>query len=660
MEVKMEIKNEIIEGTMELTQEQRDKLAKRLADNFLKWDDDRASQIETARKIMEQTYLKQPPRVITDKRLNWKSDVKLNALYNIKRAKKSVIWREMWSNPSQMFDVRGTNKETEEQAKYQKAAIVDSLNKMDIGKQYDSAVDDLFDIGEMIFKTDWEQRKKVVKRQRKDKGFALLNIFRSATGAGYMPEQFQNIEIPYYENARVESISPFMFVFDASRYKLKNKYSWDSIIKIYKKFDSLDNIRSNKVYTLTDEQIEDLKGINANEKGGENKAIIDLRDTDDNSGELSILYAHGDFTIGGKTYKNYIAEVVAGKYLVRFEENPMFINPFILCALEFDPKTKRGISPLKSSYDMCLEQEELTNVAFDAQKLAANPPCWVDENLLDEDNTDADGVIPLAPGKYVKYKDGFNGRFPQRMEFSSAGISDLLGLLDQKISDISSVSSVMYGNIEDQKRTATELSLADKGGSAQAGKELDIINQDFTIPMIKNVAELLAIFKDGVDYVYAQEKGKNVEYKITNSIRQAEYEYIYDDRNALYDKKTNAQQLFQICQSSAQFAPLAELIDWKEIFITLVETLGYDNVDKFFKQQNPIEQFTQGLKQLPEQVQQQLIPIFMQQAQQAMQQKQLQEQQSQMQTRAREQVQMDMYRQQARDEIKGQIVNDAL
>lgn len=650
----MEIKTEVIEEQKALTAEQKEKLAKKIADNFTRWDEDRVSQVDMARKIMLETYLNQPARKFPEE-LSWKSDVKLNALYNIKRAKKSVIWREMWSNPSQMFDVRGTNKQTEELAKLQKAAIVDSLNKMEIGKQYDNAVDNLFDIGEMIFKTDWEQRKKVVKRQNKTIGFVLMSLARSLTGAGYEQVPMKDVEIPYYENARVESISPFMFVFDAPRYKLKNEDSWNSIMKIYKRFDSLDNIRNNKVYTLTAEQIEELKSM-SNDKNSENKELVDIRDTNEYSGEVSVLFAHGDFSINGKHYKNYIAEVVAGKFLVRFEENPMYINPFILCALEFDPTTKRGISPLKASYSLCQKEEDLTNNAFDAQKLTMNPPCWVDENLIDENNSLPDGTIPLKPGKLIKYPNSFNGAFPKVLEFSSAGLADLLGFLAQRISDLSSVSSVMYGNIEDSKRTATELSLADKGSSAQAGKELDTINQDFTIPMIKNVAELLAMFKDGVDYVYTQEKGKNIEYEITNKIRQAQYNYIYEDRNALHDRKAKVQELYQIFQGAAQFEPTAKMINWREVLITLVETVGYDNVDKFFNDEDTVDQFAQELKQLPQEAQQQLIQFFSQETQRIMQNMQQQEQQAEMQAKAQNQVQMDMYRQQARNEIEGQIM----
>lgn len=651
----MEIKKEIIEDSKELSLEQRNNLAQKIADNWAQWDQDRNSQITMARKIMQETYLQQPPRKFPDG-LEWKSDVKLNAPYNIKRAKKSAMWSEIWANISQMFDVRGTNEQTEQQAKLQKAAIVDSLEKMDIGKQYDMAIDNLFDIGEMIYKTDWEQRKKVVKRQVKGVGFMLMNVVRLLTGAGYQQAPLKSIEIPYYENARVESISPFMFVFDASKYKLKNKDSWDSIIKIYKRFDSLDNIKNNGVYKLTQEQLDELKTLSDN-KSGDSKETVDLREVNEHSGEYSILYAHGDFNINGKLYKNYIAEVLAGKYLIRFEENPMYINPFIVCALEYDPKTKRGISPLKSSFDMCAVQEDLTNKAFDVQTLTSNPACWANEDLLDADNTDKDGSIKLAPGKFIKVKNDYKGGYPKEVTVSSAGIADLLNLLDQKIADISSVSSVMYGNIEDQKRTATELSLADKGSSSQIGKELDTINQDFTIPMIKNVAELLAMFKDGVDYVYAQEKGKNIEYKITNQIRQAEYNYIYEDRNALYDRKAKVQELYQICQGAFQIPQLAEIINWKEVFTTLIETVGFDNTDKFFNDDTPAQQFYDNLKQLPPPVQQQLIPMLMQGTQQVVSRMQQQEQQQQMQAQANQQVQMDIYRQQARENALIQNIN---
>ena len=61
---------------------------------------------------MEEVYLNQPARY-KNKKQAWKSDVKLNGLHNIKKAMKSMLWREVYPSADAMFNVRGTNEETE-------------------------------------------------------------------------------------------------------------------------------------------------------------------------------------------------------------------------------------------------------------------------------------------------------------------------------------------------------------------------------------------------------------------------------------------------------------------------------------------------------------------------------------------------------------------
>lgn len=657
----MEIRKEVIDVFKDLPEDQRKKFAADIAGKWSEWDSNRQSQVDVAKKIMTEVYLKQPRRKFKDE-LSWMSDVKLNDLYNIKRTKKSMLWQTLWSQPEQMFDVKGTNEQTEQNAKAQKAAIVDSLSKMKIGRQFDKAIDNLYDIGEMIFKVDWEQRKKVVKRQRKDLGFVLMNLFRKFNGAGFgMSESMQDIELPYYENARVESINPLMFVFDTSKWKVGDVTSWDSLIKIYKRFETLETIKNNGVYKITPQMINDLKHNSDFDISAENKELVDMRDVEEHGGTYSILYCHGDFKINGQLYKNYIAEILAGKYLIRFEENPMFINPFTMpCAMQFDPLTKRGITDLKASFDLLKAQEDLTNTAFDVQKLKANPPSWSDERLFDKNNTLKDGTVPLKPGKILKFKSDYAGSLPVPVNVSGEGISDLLSLCKQKISDLTSVSNFMFGNTTDTKRTATELSLIDKGASSQYSKEMDIINQDATMPIVEKVAELLAMFKDGTDYVYFQEKGKNIEYKITNQIRQAQYEYVYEDRNALENRKTKLEQLYQVFVGAAQLPELAQQIDWKEVLVTYVEGLGWDNTDKFFKDATPAMQFSEQLNQIPQELQEPVIAQFSQELQQMAQQYQQQQQQQQMQQQAQNQVQMQMYRDQARQQAENEIMQEVV
>ena len=507
----------------------------------------------------------------------------------------------------------------------------------------------------MIAKVDWVQKKKIVKRQRKDVGFMLQNLIARANGAGVLPAPMKDIEIPLYENARVETISPFMFVFDHSKFKLFDNDSWDSCIKIYKRFKTLDEVKGNKLYEFKDEWIDELVE-DKEDKTTDNKDVAELR-TDDKYGDMwSVLYAHGDFKIDGKIYKNYVAEVLAGKYLIRFEKNPMHINPFVYCALEYDPLTKRGISLLKSILDMCKEEEELTNQAFDAQKLTINPVLLAPEDMFDEDNTNADGDVEYYPGKIITFKENMSQKQPIPVQINTNGMADLLGLLDRQIADTSNVSDVMLGNIENQKRTATELSLADKGSSSQVGKILDVFYQDFTIPIVEKTADLLATFVDGVDFVFLKEKGKDIEYRITNEIRQAQYNYIYEDRNALHDKKAKAMELLELLTRAAQDAELRQELDLKEGFIDVAETIGYDNTDKYFKEATPAQQFSDQLKQIPQEMQAQVVQMFSQQLQQMMQQQQMQQQQAEMQAQAQKQVQMQQIRDNARAQMEAQAM----
>ena len=99
--------------------------------------------------------------------------------------------------------------------------------------------------------------------------------------------------------------------------------------------------------------------------------------------------------------------------------------------------------------------------------------------------------------------------------------------------------------------------------------------------------------------IYTKEKGENVEYKITNAIRQAQYEYKYEDRNAIENRKTRFEQALNLMQSASQNAELFQMFNWREIFTTAFEMLGFDNPEKFFNEDVPAELFAKQLKQLP-------------------------------------------------------------
>ena len=93
------------------------------------------------------------------------------------------------------------------------------------------------------------------------------------------------------------------------------------------------------------------------------------------------------------------------------------------------------------------------------------------------------------------------------------------------------------------------------------------------------------------------------------------------------------------------FYLLFKMFDWKETYTTGFEMLGFDNPDKFFTDETPADQFAQQLKQIPPEMQGQVVGVLSQQLGQMAQQYAQQQQQQEMQQQAQNQVQMDMYRQ---------------
>ena len=378
------------------------------------------------------------------------------------------------------------------------------------------------------------------------------------------------------------------------------------------------------MYSLTKEQISELEETDESTSSVDNESDDTLATATTYGEQFEVLYFQGDIKFNGKMFKNVVAEVLAGKYLIYFEENPVYICPFVWDATQINPETGRGISPLKSILDMSEGKEELINKLADIGSLNANPPVWMDDAFLKEKYKN--GEVPYEPGKCLEYDNSYQGGFPQPVKFDSSGIEQTIGLLANDISDASSINANIMGNIAQGKRTATEMQLARSGADSRIAMKLDKIYQ-INLRVIENIAELLAMFKNEPEILFIDDKGKRVEVEITNAIRQAQYVYIYEDRNAMLDRRAKFQEAFSMLAEAGQNPELAPIIDWKEALKTGLEMTGFDNPDKFFKSEtdSQIDQAANFIKQMPEQLQgvvmQNISPIL-QQAQMILQQEQ--------------------------------------
>lgn len=578
-----------------LSKDDRDELAKKISDWWGEFHSKRESQLATAREIEKQIFLNQSDRNANKK---WKSNIKENKLYTTWDSMKSSMWKEIWSNEEQMFDVQGTSKEYEEMAETQKQAMVHALKRMEAGTQFDKAADYWAVYGDFVYKTDWKSRKKKVKRFDPYQGYI---------------EQ----ELPLEENANIEAINPMFFNFDTTKYKYGDKASWDSCPKIYKRFTSIEEIKANPMYKLTKEQELDLDI--AEETKTTSKESDNTLATMKKYGELyEVLFLHGDIKFNNVLYKNVVAEVLAGKYLIFFDENPVYINPFIWDCTMLDPETGRGISPLKPILDMSNGKEELLNKACDIAELNANPCHWVSDTFLKEKYKN--GTVDYEPGKVLEYENSYQGGFPQAVKFDASGIADIIGVLANNISDTSAVNANIMGNIEQGKRTATEMQLANNGSNSRIAMKLDKIYQ-INLRVFENVAELLAMFNNKTEILLVKEKGQRVAVEITNAIRQGSYYYVYEDRNALIDRRAKVQEAFNMFNAAGNNEVLSQRIDWVEVLKTGLESVGFDNADKFFTEPSEIDQVADFVKQLPPELQQaimQNITPMLQEAQMVM------------------------------------------
>jgi hypothetical protein len=94
----------------------------------------------------------------------------------------------------------------------------------------------------------------------------------------------------------------------------------------------------------------------------------------------------------------------------------------------------------------------------------------------------------------------------------------------------------------------------------------------------------------------------------------------------MIERKSRFGELFQLFKEVGQNEVLFNMIDWRETIVSAVEMIGFDNSDKFFRDETPLNQMVTQLETMPIEMQQQVVPMMMQVVQQQVQQMQMQQQ----------------------------------
>lgn len=562
--------------TKKLTPEDKLHLAKRIVNDFKTYDDARSSILSFANELISEIFFKKNLSKENDKNKTWKAKVKMCKLFMFYQTFKAFIWKNTYSGINSMFDVSGESLEADNNSNKQKAMLVDILEKMDYSHICDIVIDNALLYGELITFTTWKTRKEEYRRP--------INFFETLfegdlkklpkiLEAKSKGKNFYIDERIIYDNPYVIPVNPADFVFDVSQ-----SDDFNNCPKIYRTWRTPEDIINNQCYEISAEVANDLRNMISKEPDVSD--LIDqskesLLNKNKNGSTIEVLEHWGNFTMpDGTVLRNWHAVVVGGKYLVRFEKNNYVINPFTFGTFLQEPETKRGISPLYSVLNLAHIQEDLLNKTVDMQSLTENPPLLCPKDFFDNDD------VELYPGKIITYDQQlYTSSSIQPMTFQSNIFINDITFLSDLMSEICGIFPNMLGAEESGDKTATEINVKAQGQTTRLSMVLDIINQYFIIPTVKNVAQLCANFKFGTEQVFLNKDNNPENVIITDDVRQGDYRYTYSDRNSMTERFSFADMVILAVERFANHIPL----NVQSIFVWYMEQKGVENPERFLQ-----------------------------------------------------------------------------
>lgn len=512
----------------------------------------RRGQLTDIQTIRNEIYSNNPTGVN-----EWNTKIQLPEIYELAQTLKAHISENLYSHPESMFDVSGKTPQTQMLANRQKAMLVNTFEEMNLEEEIEKMIDSIVETGESTLFVGWQTKIKTVRRPQ-----TLEEQLLAPSETGFVVE-----EQTVYDNAKVKFIKPEDFVFDKN-----NSDNWDNCAKIYRTYSSIHDIVSDRANNLlTNEKIENLKMLINNKKSKNSTA-----DKAVDQNKCEILEYWGDIELDdGEVLKNQLIVVAGRKEIIRMESNPFVINPFVYANIIKNPNTERGISPLKVAIILNNISSTILNKQLDALSLMMNPPYLAPKGCFK-------GEQVVRPGKIIEYDSALMPQAPTPLNFDNALHGwDFLNYFKNTTESATGIFKNMAGNLQNEARTATELTYSVTGQTARLNMILEAINRKLIVPMIEKTAEIIANFKFGKEIIHINEHGIQKFIEIDDEVRRANYIYRYGDRKATLERKTRSKELFEVVKSFAEVPTVNEQINWIECFKFALEQYGIENASHF-------------------------------------------------------------------------------
>lgn len=525
-------------------------LVSTVASQFDKYDTARNAQLDDISAIRSAIY-------DTAGKNNKSANLAIPDIWELAQTLKSHLIENLYSNPEGMFDVSGATLEAQASANAQKAMLVDYFEKMDFSNELEKIVDSVVETGEATLLVGWETKTKICRRVQ-----TLEEQVFEPSEDGFTVE-----EKVVFDGPKVRFIPAQDFVFDPERAS-----NFDSAPKIYRTWATISQLRANKLYNRMDEpMLARLTALTAKD----NQPSFDLTLEPSQKGvkgeQLELLEFWGDVKIDGKTYENMLVVVAGRAEVLRLEQNPFITQPFVHASIITDPRTARGVSPLKVALGLSKIASTILNKQLDALSLIVNPPYLAPKGCFK-------GEQQVLPGKIIEYDAALMPNQPIPLNFSPALQGwDFINFFKTSIESATGVYKTMAGNLAATPRTATEINYSASGQSARLNMIIDSISRKILIPTVEKTADILANFKIGDELVPVLNGGKLEFITVSDDSRRQPYIYRYGDRRATIERKLRFKELFDIISQFAQRADFAQKLDLVECFKFALEQYGVEN-----------------------------------------------------------------------------------
>lgn len=526
-----------------------------VTEKFDRFDESRTAQLSDNRLIKYAIYNSTIPKVNA-----WDCKVQLPDIYELAQTLKSHIVQNLYSHPDGMFDVEGTDITAQKYANRQKAMLVNAFEGMKIENVMEQIIDSVVETGEATLFIGWETKIKKVRRS-----LTLPEQIENNTDENFIIE-----DKVVYDNAKVKFINYEDFVFDTT-----GTCDWDNCGKIYRTYLTYDEVKSNPANNMLNiEKLENLKGVVAK------RSRKDIGRTDYGK-KLEILEYWGNIELpNGEVLKNKLLVTAGRSVVIRFEDNPFIINPFIHANIIECPSTGRGISPLRVALILNNISSTILNKQLDALSLMMNPPYLAPKGCFR-------GEQAIKPGKIIEYDASLMTTPPMAISFDKAMQGwEFLNYFKSTLESATGIFKNMSGNIQTSERTATEINYSVNGQEARLNMILEAINRKIIVPMVEKTAEIISNFKLGNELIMIKENGSSDFIEIDDKIRNSNYVYRYGDRKATFERKSRLKELFEAVQAFAKIDVVAKQINWLECFKFVIEQYGVENANVFLTAEN--------------------------------------------------------------------------